>query len=126
VKPLAGPQSAARMRMLHERACCPAVAVPHANLAAHDDFTGSAVAEDASYAEAEKIWTALIDEAVPVANAPGVFMFRGATYMVPASLELDGRVQVQVLRDNGQSALWSGELTGPLLDADKRLRAKLK
>lgn len=126
MKPLAGPQSAARMRMLHERACCPAVAVPHANLAAHDDFTGSAVAEDASYAEAEKIWTALIDEAVPVANAPGVFMFRGATYMVPASLELDGRVQVQVLRDNGQSALWSGELTGPLLDADKRLRAKLK
>jgi len=84
------------------------------------------VAEDASYAEAEKIWTALIDEAIPVANAPGVFMFRGATYKVPARLELDGRVQVQVLRDNGQSALWSGVLTGPLLDADKRLRAKLK
>ena len=84
------------------------------------------MAKDASYAEAEKMWTALIDEAVPVDNAPGVFMFRGATYKVPARLELDGKVQVQVLRDNGQSALWSGVLTGPLLDADKRLRAKLK
>jgi len=74
-------------------------------------------------AEAEKLWTALINEAVPVADTPGVFMFRGATYKVPSRLDVDGRVQV--LQDDGQT-LWSGVLSGALQDADKRLRAKLK
>ena len=73
--------------------------------------------------EANKIWKELIDEATPVPDTQGIFLFRGEAYKVPQRGH-DGKVHV--VRNEDERVLWAGVLEGPLEGADKRLRAKLK
>ena len=55
--------------------------------------------------EANKIWKELIDEATPVPDTQGIFLFRGEAYKVPQRGH-DGKVHV--VRNEDERVLWAG------------------